>query len=242
MEGLKASFEKELKNKLGQKASGASSEEQVLMKAFKYFDLNDSGAVEPDEFAKAIEKIGIMIPTKQDLDALFSIYDQDGSGSISYQEFAQSLFNRPATQSAASRMNRSPEELAEALRAKLVSRGARGFIGLQRQFKIMDDNNSKSLDKYEFTKAMTDYMLGFSESEIAKLFAYFDFDRSGQIEFDEFIRAIRGPLNPTRKKIVMQAFKKLDKDGSGWIDISDIRGVYNCSKHPDVVSGKKTED
>ena len=41
------------------------SEEQVLVKSFKYFDLNDNGTVEPDEFAKAIEKIGIMIPTKQ---------------------------------------------------------------------------------------------------------------------------------------------------------------------------------
>ena len=58
------SFEKELKNKLQQKASGNISEEQTLMKSFKYFDLNDNGSVEPDEFAKAIEKIGIMIPTK----------------------------------------------------------------------------------------------------------------------------------------------------------------------------------
>lgn len=35
------------------------------MKSFKYFDLNNSGFVEPEEFSKAIEKIGIMIPTKQ---------------------------------------------------------------------------------------------------------------------------------------------------------------------------------
>lgn len=35
------------------------------MRAFKYFDLNNNGIVEPDEFAKAIEKIGIMIPTRQ---------------------------------------------------------------------------------------------------------------------------------------------------------------------------------
>ena len=35
------------------------------MKAFKFFDLNESGMVEPDEFSKAIEKIGIHIPTKQ---------------------------------------------------------------------------------------------------------------------------------------------------------------------------------
>jgi len=52
------------------------------------------------------------------------------------------------------------------LRAKLVSRGAKGFIGLQRQFKIMDDNNSRSLDKYEFNKAMKDFGLGFSDAEI----------------------------------------------------------------------------
>lgn len=48
------------------------SEEAVLMKCFKYFDLNNNGTVEPEEFAKAIEKIGIMIPTRQvsSLDAL----------------------------------------------------------------------------------------------------------------------------------------------------------------------------
>ena len=59
------SFEKTLKTKLSQKASGATNEETVLLKAFKYFDLNNNGTVEPDEFAKAVEKIGIMIPTRQ---------------------------------------------------------------------------------------------------------------------------------------------------------------------------------
>lgn len=59
------SFERELKNKLQEKTKGSQSEEAVLMKAFKYFDLNDSGSVEPDEFAKAIEKIGIQIPTQK---------------------------------------------------------------------------------------------------------------------------------------------------------------------------------
>jgi Ca2+-binding EF-hand superfamily protein len=49
-------------------------------------------------------------------------------------------------------------------------------------------------------------------------------------------------MNQNRKKFVAQAFKKLDKDGSGSIDINDIKGVYNAKKHPDVVSGKKTEE
>jgi len=34
----------------------------------------------------------------------------------------------------------------------------------------------------------------------------------------------------------------MDKDGSGLLDINDIRGTYNAKEHPDVQSGKRTED
>jgi Ca2+-binding EF-hand superfamily protein len=105
----------------------------------------------------------------------------------------------------------------------------------------MDDNHSLSLDKYEFTKAMQDYMLGFNEGELATLFRVFDIDRSGLIEYDEFLRTIRGPMNDYRKTITAKAFAKLDRDGNGYVDINDIRGVYTANKHPDVISGKKTE-
>jgi Ca2+-binding EF-hand superfamily protein len=75
-----------------------------------------------------------MIPTKQDLEALFSIYDRDNSGSIDYKEFSSSLYGRPMTASSTGGNGgaRAPEELAEAMRQKLASRGARGFVGLQR--------------------------------------------------------------------------------------------------------------
>ena len=43
------------------------------------------------------------------------------------------------------------------LRQKLASRGARGFLGMQKQFKIMDDNNSGTIDMSEFKKAMKDF-------------------------------------------------------------------------------------
>jgi hypothetical protein len=45
-----------------------------------------------------------------------------------------------------------------------------------------------------------------------------------------------------RKKLVAQAFNKIDRDGSGEVDMSDIKGVYNASRHPDVIQGKKTEE
>lgn len=58
-------FEKELKQKLSQKATARLTEETILLKNFKYFDLDNSGGVDRDEFAKSIEKAGIQFLNKQ---------------------------------------------------------------------------------------------------------------------------------------------------------------------------------
>ena len=138
------------------------------------------------------------------MDALFNLYDTDGSGNLDYKEFSTGLFGKEPSSGSPTKGGSSsgPEDLVERLRQKLASRGARGIIGLGKQFRIMDDNNSRSLDIYEFTKAMKDYMLGFNDSEIKGLFSYFDVDRSGTVDYDEFIRSLRGPMNPMRKKLV----------------------------------------
>jgi hypothetical protein len=88
---------------------------------------------------------------------------------------------------------------------------------------------------------MGDFALGFSDSETQALYGYFDLNHDGVIDYDEFLRVIRGPMNPARKAIVAKAFAKMDADGNGYLDINDIKGVYSASKHPDVISGKKSE-
>jgi calcyphosin len=53
---------------------------------------------------------------------------------------------------------------------------------------------------------------------------------------------IRGDLNEFRRPIVERAFAKLDRDNSGTIEVQDLVGVYNASKHPAVIDGRKTEE
>jgi len=172
---------------------------------------------------------------------LFQLYDTNESGSISYREFCSEIFGFEVGGSQPAQSSTNPEQLVDRLRQKLASRGARGIIGLQRQFKIMDDNHSMSLDRYEFAKAMADYALGFTENEITHIYNYFDYNRTNLVEYDEFLRTVRGPMNTQRKQIVGKAFDIMDKDGSGYIELKDIQGVYNATKHPEVLQGRKTE-
>lgn len=87
-------------------------------------------------------------------------------------------------------------------RSKLASRGARGLSGLARQFKIADDNNSQSLDLYELTKCCKDYRIEVTDEEMKALFNAFDRDGNGEIDYNELLRGIRGPMNPYRRNLV----------------------------------------
>jgi Ca2+-binding EF-hand superfamily protein len=62
------------------------------------------------------------------------------------------------------------------------------------------------------------------------------------MNFDEFLVGIRGQPNAQRQALVDKAFLKFDRDGNGYIDAVDLRGVYNCNHHPKVQSKEMTED
>ena len=55
-------FEKDLKEKLTQKSNTKMGEEACMMKMFKYFDVNDLGAVDFRQFMMVLEKTGMAYP------------------------------------------------------------------------------------------------------------------------------------------------------------------------------------
>ncbi len=137
---------------------------------------------------------------------------------------------------------KSADTLLDILRESLKERGARGIIGLGRKFRIADDNNNGHIDIAEFTKVINEHKLGWSKEQIKAVFDSFDDDKSGGISYDEFIVKVRGQLNERRTSIVLQAFQILDADKSGVVEYNDIAAKYNASKHPDVISGKRTAE
>ena len=66
--------------------------------------------------------------------------------------------------------------------------------GMARLFRIMDDDDSKSLSMAEFKKAMRESSLMLQDSELTALFKLFDTDSSGTISYEEFMHILRVSL------------------------------------------------
>jgi Ca2+-binding EF-hand superfamily protein len=120
-------------------------------------------------------------------------------------------------------MNYSEKQLCEAFRKALAKRGGRGIFGLARQFKIADDDRSKSLCMEEFKKCVHDFRVGITPADAGRLYKVFDRDGSGTIDYDEFLRGVVGEMNQFRVQLCRKAFSIMDKDGSGELNVEDIR-------------------
>ena len=278
-EARKEKFIKDLKNKLNQKAYGNITDETVLVKAFKYFDLDNTGKSDENCFLKTINKIGVTSFDDDEIIEIFHIYDKENTGEIDYKEFASELFsnkslskkqkkleneqnlpNEPSAQNKKEEEqpnykevqgnsskkeylnDNSVEGILNIIREKLCQRGVQGICSLARNFRIVDENNTQTIDFNEFKKACKTFNFGLDDNQMRIAFVAFDRDNTGEIDYDEFIRSIRGEMNEFRQKLVQQAFDILDINKNGEISFEEIKNKYNANRHPDVLSGKKTED
>lgn len=118
-----------------------------------------------DQFQRALQKIGVVIGTTDELQKIFAHYDVNKDGRLNYREVARCLSEATEDDDTVSQASaavsvaystqskQQQQELERAMqlfRDKVKARGARGIVGLQRIFKIMDDDRSRSLSRNEF--------------------------------------------------------------------------------------------
>ena len=81
-------------------------------------------------------------------------------------------------------------------------RGARGIVGLKKQFKLMDTDNSNAVDFKEFMLCIKDLRIDFDEGRARNVFSMLDHDKGGSISIDEFIDGLIGQLSPLRLRLI----------------------------------------
>ena len=90
---LKEIFEYELHRKLSLRARTTTSEMNLLLSAFKYYDVDENGTIRKENWAKAFNRIGLSGFSESDFNQLFDMFDPYNTGIINYRSFTEYMYD-----------------------------------------------------------------------------------------------------------------------------------------------------
>ncbi|KAA0145592.1 hypothetical protein FNF28_07855 [Cafeteria roenbergensis] len=133
------------------------------------------------------------------------------------------------------------DAIVDKVRLALRERGTYGIRALGKAFRILDDRRDGRLDREDLKWGLFDFGLRLSDEEFEMLLDAVDTSGDGLVSYDEFLLAVRGPMNERRRAVVEEAFRKLDRDGSGEVTAEDLAGVFSAKFDEGVRAGTRTE-
>jgi len=112
--------------------------------------------------------------------------------------------------------------MLEMIKSKILERGEYGIRGLGWTFRIMDQNSNGVISVEEFRTALMDYGINLTKDHSAEILWRFDKNKDGFVDFNEFLRFLRGDINAFRQSLILQAYKKLDVNRDGLVKLDDV--------------------
>uniref|UniRef100_A0A8C5AV96 Troponin C, slow skeletal and cardiac muscles n=1 Tax=Gadus morhua TaxID=8049 RepID=A0A8C5AV96_GADMO len=132
--------------------------------AFNMFDSDGGGDISTKELGQVMRMLG-QNPTREELDAIIEEVDEDGSGTIDFEEFLVMMVQQLKEDQA----GKSEEELSEI-------------------FRIFDKNGDGFIDREEFGDIIHRTGEPLVEEDIDEMMADSDANKDGRLDFDEFLR------------------------------------------------------
>jgi Ca2+-binding EF-hand superfamily protein len=123
------------------------------------------------------------------------------------------------------------------IRQQLAQRGTHGFRSFVVALDKVDFNKIRSIDKEQWKSALASVGVKLSGPEIESVFSAYNIN--GGMPYDMVLAQIKGGLSSRQEIIIDRVFEQLDVNGTGEIEMSDIRRKFNASLHPDVSHGGK---
>jgi len=132
--------------------------------AFDIFDTDGGGDISTAELGTVMKMLG-QNPSREELDEIIEEVDEDGSGSIDFEEFLVMMVRLLKEDQA----GKSEEELAEC-------------------FRVFDKNGDGMIDRDEFALIIRSTGEAIGEDEIDELLREGDKNGDGALDFDEFLK------------------------------------------------------
>jgi|TARA_B110000008_G_scaffold256490_1_gene273949 calmodulin len=134
-------------------------ERNQMKQAFALFDLDGNGFITNDELGTVLRKMG-QEPTEEEIVQMINEIDEDGDGTIDFDEFCELMENRMSDEN-------SEADIIEV-------------------FKVFDEDGSGNIGASELAHVLSNLDEPLTPAEVKWIVDEADVDGDGTISFDEF--------------------------------------------------------
>lgn len=128
------------------------------------------------------------------------------------------------------------------VKAQLKKRGVKSMTALGRHFRNLDNTGDGVLDRDELKEALQKFNIQIPPDSFEAMWNIVDENHDGVLDYSEFTRNFIGEMNELRKALVLKVFRKMDPNKLGVVTLMTMAKFFSARQHPQVISGKITED
>jgi len=119
------------------------------------------------------------------------------------------------------------KELFTHFRQRIIARGIRGFYGLWKHLKDLDEENTGKVSTKAFAKVAQEFRFDLSENELEKILNFCECTQGSDVLYEEFLHKLTGQLSDYRRKLATQYFERLDKDFKGYLLTDTLYSIFD---------------
>jgi len=206
--------------------------DEEIKQAFDTFDLDENRFVGAAEIQHVLQAIGEEV-TDEEIDEMIKLCDLDGDGQVTFDEFYKLMTNPPPPMPSLIPARQKGKASAVKTQQYVQQSDAEGKTvpGGEQQGKVFRAASVETL-----VKKLSGGIAKIKPSQIKKVYKRFqdiDVDKSGAIDYEEFIQA----LEIEDSTISRQMFRVFDMDGSGSIELKEF--IVVLSRYTSAAKAEK---
>ena len=168
------------------------TEEQILYQQFKFYDLDSSGFCNLQNFIKANDRLGVVLPKIENFEIIFNFFADNETSLLNYRKFIREIFNfKPPKENNEKNLVKKEENFVSILTKKILEKGgAFPLIAVVKNLQMEDFEGNNWLNVDKFLKVLQKCKIFLNSGEIRTLFDEYDFFDSGIVKYDILINII----------------------------------------------------
>ena len=168
------------------------TEEQILYQQFKFYDLDSSGFCNLQNFIKANDRLGVVLPKIENFEIIFNFFADSETSLLNYRKFIREIFNyKPPKENNEKNLIKKEENFVSILTKKILEKGGTfPLLAVLKNLQMEDFEGNNWLNVDKFLKVLQKCKIFLNSGEIRTLFDEYDFFDSGIVKYDILISII----------------------------------------------------